>query len=92
MLFGEPISKRILQRVEEELPLCDVLLVIGTSAKVSPACEIPRRAKSYGAKVIEINLEKTELTDSVTDLFFQGSAVQICNQIISEMKKLKLEK
>lgn len=37
----------------------DLVLVIGTSANVTPAADIPRVAARAGAKVVEINLEPT---------------------------------
>lgn len=37
----------------------DLVLVVGTSANVTPASDIPRVAARAGAKVVEINLEAT---------------------------------
>jgi NAD-dependent deacetylase len=65
VLFGEPIPWLAQEQAEEEAGACGVLLVIGTSAQVSPACDIPRIAKETGAAVIEINPEPTSLTASV---------------------------
>ena len=74
VLFGEPIPWLAQEQAEEEARTCGVLLVIGTSAQVSPACDIPRIAKEAGAVVVEINPEPTALTRSVTDIHLQGSA------------------
>ena len=62
VLFGEPIPWLAQEQAEEEARTCGVLLVIGTSAQVSPACDIPRIAKESGAAVVEINPEETSLT------------------------------
>ncbi|RLB77565.1 MAG: RNA polymerase subunit sigma, partial [Deltaproteobacteria bacterium] len=62
-------------------------LVIGTSALVSPANTIPSIAKQNHAKIIEINLERTHLTDSITDVFLQGSAGEIVEALVEEIKK-----
>ncbi len=51
-----------------------VMLIIGTSAVKSPASELPVMSKSRGAKLIEINLERTGLTNSITDVFIPGRA------------------
>ena len=59
VLFGEPIPWLAQEQAEEEARTCGVLVVIGTSAQVSPACDIPRIAKESGAAVIEINPEET---------------------------------
>lgn len=67
----------------------DALLVVGTSAVVSPVNTIPSIAKHNGAKIIEINKEKTHLTDTVTDIFFEGSAGDIVSQLVMAAKRKK---
>jgi NAD-dependent deacetylase len=42
---------------------CDVCLVVGTSALVYPAADLPRRAQRNGAYLIEINPEALTLTE-----------------------------
>jgi NAD-dependent deacetylase len=59
--------------------------VIGTSAQVSPACDIPRIAKESGAAVVEINPESTSLTASVTDIHLRGSASEILLRLLKEL-------
>jgi len=77
VLFGEPIPWLAQEQAEEEARACGVLVVIGTSAQVSPACDIPRIAKESGAAVVEINPEPTSLTSSVTDIHLRGSASEV---------------
>ena len=77
VLFGEPIPWLAQERAEEAARACGVLLVIGTSAQVSPACDIPRIAKKAGAAVVEINLEETMLTATVADIHIPGSASDV---------------
>ena len=77
VLFGEPIPWLAQEQAEEEARACGVLLVIGTSAQVSPACDIPRTAKESGAAVIEINPEPTSLTATVTDIHLRGNASEV---------------
>jgi NAD-dependent deacetylase len=59
--------------------------VIGTSAQVSPACDIPRIAKESGAAVVEINPEATSLTASVTDIRLRGSASEVLRRLLKEL-------
>jgi NAD-dependent deacetylase len=61
--------------------------VVGTSAVVSPANTIPSIAKDRGARIIEINLERTHLTDTITDVFLQGKAGEIITALVEEVKK-----
>ena len=85
VLFGEPIPWLAQEEAEEEARSCGVLLVIGTSAQVSPACDIPRIAKESGAAVVEINPEPTSLTASVTDIHLQGSASEVLRRLLKEL-------
>jgi NAD-dependent deacetylase len=85
VLFGEPIPWLAQELAEEEARACGVLLVIGTSAQVSPACDIPRIAKESGAAVVEINPEPTSLTASVTDIHLRGSASEVLRRLMKEL-------
>jgi NAD-dependent deacetylase len=60
--FGEMLPADALARAEEAAEHCEVFLSIGTSAQVYPAAELPLRALSAGATVVEINPERTTLT------------------------------
>ncbi len=54
VLFEEPIPRHALERALQEARDCDLMLVIGTSAVVYPAAELPRIAKerdSYRASL-----------------------------------------
>jgi len=82
VLFGEPIPWLAQERAEEEARTCGVLLVVGTSAQVSPACDIPRIARKAGAAVVEINPEETTLTASVTDVHIPGAASEVLRRLV----------
>ena len=82
VLFGEPIPWPAQELAEEEARTCGVLLVIGTSAQVSPACDIPRIAKESGAAVVEINPEPTQLTRSVASVYISGTASDIVTRLV----------
>jgi NAD-dependent deacetylase len=58
--FGEPVYDA--EKAYEVSENCDVMFVIGTSAKVYPAAHLPRLAWSNGAKIVEINPEKTHIS------------------------------
>ena len=62
------------------------LMVVGTSAVVSPANTIPGIAKRNEAKIIEINKEKTHLTDTISDIFLQGEAGEKISALVAEIK------
>lgn len=62
VLFEEPVRR--IDEVSELLRSCDLLLVIGTSAQVTPASLLPVRVRARGGSVLEFNLEPTDLTRS----------------------------
>ena len=86
VLFGEPIPWAAQEQAEEEARTCGVLVVVGTSAQVSPACDIPRIAKASGAAVVEINPEETSLSADVTDIHLRGSASEVLGRLLKRLK------
>jgi NAD-dependent deacetylase len=89
VFFGEAIPMEAMTRSYQLASSCRALLIIGTSAVVSPFNVLPRQAKQAGATIIEINLEKTVLTDSITDIFLQGKATERVSQVVSAVKQLR---
>ena len=86
VFFGEAIPWPAQEQAEEEARTCGALLVIGTSAQVSPACDIPRIAKERGALIVEINPEETSLTSGVTDIHLPGGASRVVGRLIELLK------
>jgi NAD-dependent deacetylase len=88
VFFGEPIPWRALIQAQEESKHCNVMVVVGTSAVVAPACDMPYLAREQGAQVIEINTEETPLTSSVTHLFLKGSAGEILTRLVERLRAM----
>ena len=86
VFFGEPIPQEAMSHSFQLASRTEALLIIGTSAVVSPANTIPSIAKQNKAKIIEINKEKTWLTASITDIFLQGNATQMVSELVSRVK------
>lgn len=74
VMFGEDIPPYALYESSALAQKCDVMIVVGTSAQVYPAAELPHTAKANGAYIIESNTERTHFTDTVTDAFLEGPA------------------
>ncbi len=88
IFFGEMIPLNHLQRSKEVASRCDIMLVVGTSAIVQPASFMPVISKQSGAKVIEINPEKTPLTQDTSDYLIMGEAGSVMKQIVEELELL----
>jgi NAD-dependent deacetylase len=78
--FGEPLGE-VWAEAEHAAREAEVLLVVGTSAVVSPAANLAPIAKSAGARVVEINPEETLISRHV-DLSLRGGAGEILTRLI----------
>jgi NAD-dependent deacetylase len=87
VLFGEPIPEAVLYNSFQIANSAQALMVVGTSAVVSPANSIPILAKKNGAKIIEINKESTHLTSRLTDIFLQGDAGDIIEKLVLSIRE-----
>ena len=86
VFFGEPIPPAVQVRAQVAARQCNVMLMVGTSATVFPASQIPFIAKQNDALLIEINLEPTPLTDSVTDIFLPGSSSSVLPGLVQAVQ------
>jgi NAD-dependent deacetylase len=64
--FGEPIPPDVLRGCYAAVEQCDCMLVIGTTATVYPAAELPFEVLRRGGPVIEVNPHESELTAAAT--------------------------
>ena len=64
--FGEPIPPDVLRRCFEEAERADGMLVIGTTANVFPAAELPLEVLRRGGFVIEVNPHESDLSHAAT--------------------------
>ena len=88
VFFGEMIPAQAIRRSRQAAADCDLMLVVGTSAVVQPAAMIPVIAKNNGAKIVEINRERTPLTDEISDYLIMGGAGEVMNQILEALEKI----
>jgi NAD-dependent deacetylase len=79
--FGEMLPEDALLRAKELLAKTDIMLVIGTSGLVSPAADMPRRAKDAGATIIEINPDYSMIT-RIADLKLEAPSGEALPQIV----------
>lgn len=89
IFFGEAIPWAANMKAFETARRCQLILVVGTSAVVSPASEIPVMAKQSGARVVEVNPEETPLTGMVSDMLLKGSAGEILPRVVAMLKERK---
>lgn len=63
VLFGEMLPMWAFETAMKKAARCELMFVIGTSALVYPAASVPEIALGAGAFVVEVNPERTPLTE-----------------------------
>jgi NAD-dependent deacetylase len=80
--FGESLKQADWDRAMRA-SYCDTLLVVGTSALVNPVASLPELALKNGARIIEVNLEKTAISEIAT-VSIQGKAGEVLPELVKE--------
>ena len=83
--FGESLPQNIWQSAIKEASVCDVMVIVGTSLVVSPANTLPVYAKQNGAILIEVNPEKTVMSNDMA-LSIQATSAEVLPKILSIFK------
>ena len=63
--FGESLPQDVWQKAINHTNSCDAMIIAGTSLVVSPANTLPLYAKKNGAMLIEVNPDKTIMSDDM---------------------------
>ncbi|KAF3006827.1 hypothetical protein E8E13_010598 [Curvularia kusanoi] len=95
--FGEMLPSDVLEDVENWIDedRIDLIMVIGTSAKVYPAAGYVDVARHKGARVAVINMDRSDAPASglhSNDWFFEGDAARIVPELLEKVTgKLNIE-
>lgn len=81
VFFGESIPEPALSRSFAEAEQSDLFILIGTTGTVQPAAQIPLLVKRNKGRIIEVNPEESNYTDSCADLFLKGGACSVMDAI-----------
>lgn len=76
VLFGEMLPAGAFEYAARKASECELCFVVGTSAAVNPAASLPAIARAAGAYVVEVNPERTPLSD-ICDEELNGMAGEI---------------
>jgi len=83
--FGEMLPPDALKRSFEIARKSEFFFVIGTSAVVYPAAQLPFEAYQAGALIIEVNIEKTPVTH-IAYYHFEAPAGEVMPMILEELR------
>ncbi len=82
LFFGENVPQPEYKLGLKEANRAKVLLVVGVSGQMMPAGVIPMFAKQrHQTKIIEINIQPTHYTQTVTDIFIHKSASEALEEL-----------
>ncbi len=87
--FGQPMKQESSQKALTLIDQCDLLLVAGTSLSVEPVASLVARAASNGAKLIIVNYTATDF-DSIADVLLRGSTGDVLEELVDEMKHMRM--
>jgi len=76
VLFGEMLPPGAFEHAAVRASECELCFVVGTSALVYPAAGLPEIAKAAGAYVVEVNPERTPLSN-LCDEVITGKAGEV---------------
>jgi NAD-dependent protein deacetylase/lipoamidase len=85
IFFGEQIPSAAYSASIAAAQKAEVCLVVGTTGEVMPANHMPVLAKQNGATIIEINPERSKLTDSITDIWLKGKASEVLEKLFAQL-------
>jgi len=86
VLFGEPLPAKNIANAREAAAVCEIYFSIGTSCFGEPASTLPYVAKANGAYIIEINMERTPLSDQADEVLI-GPASEILTALVMRLMK-----
>jgi NAD-dependent SIR2 family protein deacetylase len=77
VFFGEAMAEPAWSHSLEAAKSCDLMLVVGTSGEVYPACTLPEEASRAGARIVCVGPEPT-----TADVWIPGKAGEILPELL----------
>lgn len=84
--FGELLPEDVLREAFERTEQAEVFFSIGTSAVIQPAASLPLLARRHGATLVEINPERTPLSE-FADYSFQMKSGELLPQLVARLRE-----
>ncbi len=87
VMFGEPIPMKVLERCFEEAERSDCMIVVGTSATVTPAASLPLIVRRNTGRLVEVNIRESEIS-YVCDVNVFAPSGESLPLLVEEVEKL----
>jgi NAD-dependent deacetylase len=82
ILYGEQLPMDVVIQAGQLIDDCDVMLVIGSSLTISPACDLPIQARHAGASIIVVNFEPTPV-DYLAEAVIHANVVDVIPRLVA---------
>jgi NAD-dependent deacetylase len=90
VMFGEPIPRDALRSCIEQASRADCMLLVGTTAVVTPAADFAWDVLTRGHPLIEINLDPTVLSDRC-EVAIHAPAGEIVSRVVDAIRRQRAE-
>lgn len=80
--FGELLPEMVIREAQELSAAAEIFFSVGTSSTVEPAASLPYLAKGNGAYLVEVNPERTPLSDIANESIQVGADVYLPRLVI----------
>lgn len=82
VMFGEMLNQGVLLDARTAARECDVFIVVGSTAVVYPAADLPLEALSAGGRLITLNMEPLHL-DTSASAVLRGAAEDLLPRLVA---------
>jgi len=84
--FGEQLPEQEIDEAFRAAERCRVMLVVGTSGLVQPAASLPWVARRCGARVVEVNPQPSEISQTA-DILLSGPGGEVLPRLAARVKE-----
>ena len=87
VMFGEPIPRAFLAECEAQSDRADCMLIVGTSATVTPAAWYPENVLAHGGTIVELNIEPTPYSEYAAAVL-RGPAGALLPELVATVREI----
>lgn len=83
VMFGEALNAGVLLDAQAAAQESDVFMVVGSTAIVYPAAELPELALAHGARLITLNMEPLPQLDAAAAVVLRGASEDLLPRLLA---------
>ncbi len=86
VMFGEALNPGVLLDAQAAAQEADLFMVVGSTAVVYPAAELPQLALANGSRLITLNMEPLPQLDGAASVVLRGASEVLVPQLLAGME------